>query len=220
MTAGAVQDGDARSPSAPSPFVAAGPVEAGPGRLDRASAAVVPPADRSRPELAAGDVAVIAAQLGRPVRGALGVPARCVCGAPLVVKTAPRLADGTPFPTLYYLTHPRANAAIGRLESAGLMNQLNRRLMVDPVLAAAYRQAHDRYLADRDQVALVPELAGVSAGGMPGRVKCLHALAAHALAAGPGVNPLGDQALLAVAGRWRPDHCACQTASENGEQDD
>ncbi|MDR0594040.1 MAG: DUF501 domain-containing protein [Bifidobacteriaceae bacterium] len=142
------------------------------------------------------------------------MPARCACAAPLVVKTSPRLEDGSPFPTLYYLTHPRANAAIGKLESEGFMRQLAQSLAQDKALAEAHRQAHQRYIEDRDRVEKVPELAGVSAGGMPDRVKCLHALAAHALAAGPGANPLGDQVLLAVAPRWRPDRCACQAASE------
>jgi len=53
----------------------------------------------------------------------------------------------------------------------------------------------------------VPEIAGISAGGMPTRVKCLHALAGHALAAGPGVNPIGDRALELSS--WSPDRCAC-----------
>ena len=120
---------------------------------------------------------------------------RCRCGLPDVVETAPRLADGTPFPTLYYLTCPRAASAIGRLEASGLMREMTDRLATDDALAAAYRAAHDAYLARRRELADVPEIDGVSAGGMPNRVKCLHVLVAHALAAGSGVNPLGDEAL-------------------------
>jgi hypothetical protein len=41
----------------------------------------------------------------------------------------------------------------------------------------------------------VVEIKDYSAGGMPTRVKCLHALVGHSLAAGPGVNPIGDRAL-------------------------
>jgi hypothetical protein len=132
---------------------------------------------------------------------------RCPCGLPDVVETAPRLADGTPFPTLYYLTCPRAAAAVGRLEASGLMREMTDRLQSDPELAAAYRAAHERYLRRRDQIGRVPEIAGVSAGGMPSRVKCLHVLVAHALAAGPGVNPLGDEALAALPPWW--DRGAC-----------
>jgi hypothetical protein len=102
------------------------------------------------------------------------------------------LADGTPFPTLFYLTCPRAVAACSRLESGGLMREMNARLAEDPDLAARYRAAHEDYLVRRDKIAVVPEIAGVSAGGLPTRVKCLHALLGHALAVGPGVNPLGD----------------------------
>ncbi len=146
------------------------------------------------------------AQLGRPVRGAVGIAARCVCGNPTVVATAPRLDDGSPFPTFYYLTHPAATAAMSRLEAEHVMPELAARLD-DPDTADAYRRAHEAYLADRARYGEVDEIAGISAGGMPTRVKCLHALAGHALAAGPGVNPIGDAA-LALAD-WSPDRCAC-----------
>jgi len=152
----------------------------------------------SRPPFEAfseSDVAVVSEQLGRPARDVIGISARTASGVPTVVSTAPRLGDGTPFPTLYYLCHPGATAAISRLEAAGVMNDLNLQLAEDPELRAAYAAAHDSYVADRESIAVIPELHGVSAGGMPFRVKCLHALAAHSLAAGPGVNPIGDIAL-------------------------
>jgi hypothetical protein len=154
--------------------------------------------------LTAEDVEVIAAQLQRPPRGLAGLAYRCPCGKPAVAATEPRLADGTPFPTTYYLTCPRANAACSTLESRGLMAAMSQRLSRDAELAAAYRDAHHAYLADRQQLGDVPEIAGVSAGGMPDRVKCLHALAAHALAAGPGVNPLGDETLAELGEFWVP----------------
>ena len=150
------------------------------------------------------DLAVVAAQLGRPPRGTRAVAHRCPCGLPDVVETTPRLADGTPFPTLFYLTCPRAVAACGRLESAGVMRELNARLAADPDLAAGYRAAHEDYLARREAIGHVPEIAGVSAGGLPGRVKCLHVHLAHALATGPGVNPVGDET-LALVEPWWPD---------------
>ncbi len=154
------------------------------------------------------DRACVARQLGRPPRGAQEVAHRCPCGQPDVVATRPRLADGTPFPTLYYLTCPRAAAAIGTLEGGGLMREMEARLADDPRLAASYRRAHEAYLADRARLGEVPEIAGVSAGGMPTRVKCLHVLVAHALAAGAGVNPLGDEALAALPEWWQPISCA------------
>lgn len=141
---------------------------------------------------------MVARQLGREPRGALEISYRCPNGEPAVVKTAPRLPDGTPFPTLYYLTHPVLTAAAGRLESSGMMAEMTQRLQRDPELAAAYRRAHESYLAERDAI----EALGItsSAGGMPDRVKCLHVLIAHSLAKGPGVNPLGDEALAVLAG--------------------
>jgi exopolyphosphatase/guanosine-5'-triphosphate,3'-diphosphate pyrophosphatase len=153
-----------------------------------------------------GDEATVQAQLGREPRAIHDVGHRCPCGNPDVVTTAPRLPNGTPFPTTYYLTCPRAASLIGTLEGSGLMKEMQARLSEDPELAAAYRAAHDAYLAARDQIGResgqdVPEIAGISAGGMPDRVKCLHVLAGHALAAGPGVNPLGDE-VLDLLGEW------------------
>jgi len=148
------------------------------------------------------DEAAITAQLERQPRGAVGIAYRCPCGKPAVVATRPRLTDGSPFPTMYYLTCPRAVAACSLLESQGLMAEMNRRLGHDRDLAAAYRRAHERYLADREALGSVPEIAGISAGGMPDRVKCLHALVAHSLAAGEGVNPLGDEAVSTVGAFW------------------
>lgn len=153
------------------------------------------------------DVRIVSAQLGRPARNVIGIAARCICGAPTVVSTAPRLADGTPFPTIYYLTHPAATAAMSALEATQVMVEFQDLLSEDEGIRAQYALAHEAYIADRESVAVVPELAGISAGGMPVRVKCLHALAGHALAAGPGVNPIGDLAL--ARGTWSPLVCEC-----------
>ncbi|MBM7785684.1 DUF501 domain-containing protein [Tenggerimyces flavus] len=153
------------------------------------------------------DLDAVSAQLGRPARGVRAVAHRCGCGLPDVVETLPRLPDGTPFPTTFYLTCPRAAAEIGRLEASGLMREWTSRLESDPELAAAYRKAHEAYLAHREAISSVPEIAGVSAGGMPDRVKCLHALVGHALAAGQGVNPLGDEALELLPDWWAEGPC-------------
>jgi hypothetical protein len=97
---------------------------------------------------------------------------------------------------LYYLTHPVLTAAASRLESSGMMREMTERLQRDPELAAAYRRAHESYLAERD--AIEPLGTTFSAGGMPDRVKCLHVLIAHSLAKGRGTNPLGDEALAVL----------------------
>ena len=153
------------------------------------------------------DEAAVGAQLGREPRAIHAVGHRCPCGHPDVVTTEPRLPDGTPFPTTYYLTCPRAASLIGTLEGSGLMREMEARLGEDEELAAAYDAAHGAYLADRAALGAVPEIEGVSAGGMPTRVKCLHVLAAHALAAGPGVNPLGDEVLDALGPWWEAGPC-------------
>ena len=159
------------------------------------------------------DLETLRHQLGREPRGVVEIAARCGCGKPCVVKTEPRLPDDTPFPTVYYLTCPRATGAIGTLEASGLMAAMQQRLEADPELAASYRRAHVAYLADREALGSVPEIDGISAGGMPNRVKCLHVLAAHSLAVGPGVNPLGDEVVDALGTWWKPVDCegiACE----------
>jgi hypothetical protein len=156
-------------------------------------------------EVDPADLAAVHAQLKREPRGVRAVEHRCPCGHPTVISTEPRLPDGTPFPTLYYLTCPRISSAASTQESDGVMRDMNERLAEDPELAQAYRAAHESYLAERDAI----ESLGtkVSAGGMPDRVKCLHVLIAHSLAKGPGVNPLGDEALAAVGEWWRKGPC-------------
>ena len=156
------------------------------------------------------DAAAVEVQLGRAPRGLRAVAHRCPCGRPDVVETAPRIKternpDGEPFPTLYYLTCPKAASAIGTLEGGGLMAEMTERLRTDPELAAKYRLAHEDYVRRRDAIEILPGFP--SAGGMPDRVKCLHVLVAHSLAAGPGVNPLGDEALALLPEWWRTGSC-------------
>ncbi|HVV77055.1 MAG TPA: DUF501 domain-containing protein [Mycobacteriales bacterium] len=160
------------------------------------------------------DLAAVERQLHRPPRATRAVAHRCGCGLPDVVETSPRLDDGTPFPTLYYLTCPKARAAIGRLEASGLMRQMTERLGDDAELAARYEAAHAAYLARRDEIE--PLGTTVTAGGMPQRVKCLHVLVAHALAAGEGVNPFGDEA-LELLDDWGADGPCVDIRSGGGE---
>ena len=160
------------------------------------------------------DWEAVAAQLGRPPRALRAVAYRCPCGLPSVVQTQPRLDDGTPFPTLYYLTCRRLGGLVARIEAAGVMQEMTERLATDPVLAQAYRSAHESYLAERD--AVQPLGTQVSAGGMPDRVKCLHVHVAHALARGPGVNPFGDEMLAAIGTWWLPNPCVFPRSEEGG----
>ncbi len=151
------------------------------------------------------DRAVVAEQLGRAPRAIRAVAHRCPSGHPSVIQTSPRLEDGTPFPTLYYLTCPRLTSLVSRLEASGLMREMTDRLAQDEELAATYLAAHRSYLAQRDGIE--PLGTDVSAGGMPGRVKCLHVHVAHSLAVGPGVNPFGDEALELLAPDWPAGSC-------------
>ena len=152
---------------------------------------------------------MVAAQIERDPRGETATAVRCEHGLPMVVRTSPTLESGEPFPTLYWLTCPLAVRAIGKLESAGTMRDLNEKLNAEPALKAAYAGAHERYRKDRDG-----GLDGrdESAGGMPGRVKCLHALYAHELA---DANPIGE----IVRERIEPLGCpgSCIVPGESGE---
>jgi len=155
------------------------------------------------------DRATVAVQLGRDPRGDVDVVARCPFGLPLVIRTAPKLPDGEPFPTLYYLVCPVAVREIGRLEAAGVMRELETRLEEDADLRVAYGRAHERYLAQRNALFALDEPA--SAGGMPSRVKCLHALYAHERA---DANPIGG----IVRQRIEPLDCPgpCVQEAEDG----
>jgi hypothetical protein len=157
------------------------------------------------------DIEVITRQLGRRPRAVRAIAARCPSGHPAVLQTNPRLSDGTPFPTLYYLTCPRLCSLVGTLEASGLMREMTERLGTDPALADAYLNTHRQYLAERD--AIDPLGTEVSAGGMPGRVKCLHVHLAHTLARGAGVNPFGDETLARIQESWPSGDCAAPTNS-------
>ena len=166
------------------------------------------------------DLEIMRLQLGRDMRGVVSIARRCGCGRPAVVRTAPRLEDGTPFPTSLYLTLPWLTLELSRLEATGLMAELTERLAEDEALAARYRDAHDRYLARRAEIGEAEEVAHVSAGGMPTRVKCLHALAGQALAEGPGVNPVGDEVLAMIAGAGPAGDLVCRCAEDDADRED
>ena len=143
------------------------------------------------------ELEVIAEQLGREPRGVVDISYRSPDGTPGVVKTKPRLDDGTPFPTLFYLTDPRLTAEASRLETTGVMKEMTARLESDEELAADYQRAHEAFLAERNEMEdLGTDFSG---GGMPTRVKCLHVLIAYALAKGPDHFRLGTESVALAA---------------------
>lgn len=156
------------------------------------------------------DLAQMRVQLGRDMRGVVSIARRCGCGRPAVVRTRPRLEDGTPFPTSLYLTLPWLVLEISRVEATGEMARMTEEIAADAELADAHRRAHERYLARRAELGAAQEIDGVSAGGMPDRVKCLHALAGQALAEGPGVNPIADRVLERIDGAGSAGELRCR----------
>jgi uncharacterized protein len=152
-------------------------------------------AQASRPYLDERDAAIAERMIGRPLRGRSAAAVRCAWGLPAVLRVQPQLEDGTPFPTTFWLSCPLANQHCGRLEASGAMHELTGSLADDPDLGRAYAEAHQRYVAFRDRLGpKVPR--DPSAGGMPGRVKCLHALYAHHLATCD--NPIGAWAAAQI----------------------
>ena len=135
---------------------------------------------------------VIESQLGRPLRADSQVVARCHLDLPVVVRVPPRLEDGTPFPTLYWLTCPLAITRIGRLEGSGGVKRMEAKASADPEFGAALADANDAYARERD--GLLGDYGGPApTGGVGGTgegVKCLHAHFAHFAAGQP--NPVGE----------------------------
>jgi hypothetical protein len=134
----------------------------------------------------------VAAQLGRPPRGRWRVARRCHLDVPMVIENHPRLDDGSPFPTTFWLTCPLLTKRVGTLESQGTLSEVTEWLGDDDDLRNRLSTAIERYRARRDSHEVVGD-GGSPPGGGPDRVKCLHAHVAHELADPP--NPAGAIAL-------------------------
>jgi hypothetical protein len=154
---------------------------------------VAPPASSrqlSRPGSDAADRADradVAALLGREPQGAFEVVVRDERGAPLVIRNAPLLDDGTPMPTRYWLVSPTVTAEVSRLEAAGGVRRAEREVPADAVA-----DAHARYAAERDAAVPPAHRGPAPSGGVGGTrqgVKCLHAHYAWYLAGGD--DPVG-----------------------------
>jgi hypothetical protein len=110
----------------------------------------------------------------------------------MVIENHPRLEDGSPFPTLFWLTCPILLKRVSRLEGAGWMTELGEDIARDPTLRERFERTLHAYRARRDEHEPIED-SGAPPGGGPDRVKCLHAHVAHELAAPP--NPIGARAL-------------------------
>lgn len=148
------------------------------------------------------DRAAVESQLGRPPRGDWRVARRCACGLPQVIETNPKLDDGTPFPTLYWLTCRTLASRVGSLETSW-MADLNRAIQADEGMSEELRSSTKDYLARRDSLGFLPERE--HPGGGPDRIKCLHAHVAHELVAGG--NPAGRAALDKI--EWEDPQVPC-----------
>lgn len=151
--------------------------------------------DRRRPPLSMttpDDRRVIETQIGRSQRADSEVVSRCHLDLPVVIQVPPLLDDGTPFPTLYWLSCPAAVARIGRLESSGGVRRMEAKAEADNAFGAALEEAHRSYAGERDAL-VPPDARPAPSGGVGGSakgVKCLHAHYAHARAGRD--NPVGE----------------------------
>jgi hypothetical protein len=159
------------------------------------------------------DEAVLVRQLGRQPRALLRVAVRCPWGAPAVTEQAPYDADGTPFPTTYWLTCPALVAAVSRLEAAGGVERWSDLVSSDPELRESLVSA-TRAQRDLRTRLVAGELgsdggsslrAGIGGTARPERLKCLHAHVAWALAQPP--YALGEAILREAGGPWPLDRC-------------
>ena len=129
----------------------------------------------------------------------------------MVIENHPRLEDGSPFPTLFWLTCPLLVKRVSTLEARGEMQQVNAALENDADLKGRLSDAIDRLLARRDAHEPIPRTSAPPGGG-PDKVKCLHAHTAQELAQPP--NPVGALALARVG--WPDCVAPCvEAASEN-----
>lgn len=158
---------------------------------------------------------VVTAQVGRMPRGDWSVAVSCPFGFPAVVETAPYLADGTPFPTLFYLTCPAAAREVARREGAGGVEAFRRSVAASPELTRAFaaldllQRRRRRELAPPAEGEEPPRSADGGAvlergiGGPRGaeRATCLHAYTATLLAAAAGA--LGSAGERAMREDWK-----------------
>ena len=138
------------------------------------------------------DAATVAIQIGRPLRAPVEIISPCHLRLPVVVKVPPLLDDGTPFPTMYWLSCPLATRRVGRLEGVGGVKAMERRAESVPEFGRALEAAHNRYAMERDAL-VPPEADPRPTGGVAGTtrgVKCLHAHYADTRAG--NTNPVGE----------------------------
>jgi hypothetical protein len=148
-------------------------------------------------------------QIGRVPRRPWRIAVRCQWGRPSVIASPSRLADGTPFPTLYWLTCPYLLERVSSLESAGFISAWNERADTDPVLSvllgeadAELRERRARESGGTDGCASV----GVAGQRDSASVKCLHAHVALALA---GIrDPVGEETIALLGTCCEDDACA------------
>jgi uncharacterized protein len=112
----------------------------------------------------------------------------------MVIENHPRLDDGSPFPTLFWLTCPILIRRASKLEGEGGMEALNVELSQDASMRARLGDAIAALRMRRDAHEVIQD-PGSPPGGGPERVKCLHAHTAQELV--EHNNPMGARVVAA-----------------------
>ena len=140
-------------------------------------------------------------QLNRKVRSNINVVAKCHFDLPVVVDVPKNLDDGTPFPTMYWLTCPMYVKKVSTLESNGMVKNLDKQLVENKKLNKLWRKRQKSYENERNKkyknlTNTISPIGGV--GGTTKSIKCLHSHLADELVSGE--NVIGKVVLESVGG--------------------
>ncbi|WCN07959.1 DUF501 domain-containing protein [Marinomonas mediterranea] len=151
--------------------------------------------------LSADDLEIITRQLGRTPSGIRRIAHYSPHGIPQVLEMETWVFN-QPFPTFYWLSSSAIDKALARVESQGVVKELEQRIKDDPELREAYHDSHRDYIARRwdamtDEHKSIIEEKGFTTlfetlgiGGIKNwdQVRCLHMQYGHHLA---GSNVIG-----------------------------
>lgn len=151
--------------------------------------------------ITAHDLETITSQLGRTPSGISAIAHYSPNGVPQVLEMETWVFE-QPFPTLYWLSSKAIDKALAKIESQGVVKELEQRIKDDEELREAHHASHRDYIARRwavmspehkaiiEEKGFKPLFEKLGIGGIANwdQVRCLHMQYAHHLA---GNNVIG-----------------------------
>ncbi len=131
------------------------------------------------------EIELVTQLLEKEPRGEFHILVRNEKGEPSVIKNAPFFYDGTPMPTRYWLVDKELGADVARIESDGVIKQVQEEIPIEVISVI-----HERYSEQRDALIVETYDGPRPSGGVGGTrqgVKCLHTHVANYLATGDDV---------------------------------